>query len=100
MKIQIESNDFEEKCYCHLCGNTFFPIAVVARAYKESGEYLTDVCPECIATGSEGISLRMRQRADSLRTVATELERLARTEIDSPSLAQLNVANQLEKALR
>lgn len=100
MKIQIESNDFEEKCYCHLCGNTFYPIAVVARAYQESGEYLTDVCPECIATGSDGISLRMRQRADYLRSVAAELERLARTEIQSPSLAQLNIANQLEKALR
>jgi len=72
----------------------------VARAYRESGEYVSDVCPECLATGTEGISNRMRQRADYLRSLAVELEQLARSDIESPSLSQFNIANQLEKAMR
>ena len=99
MKIQIESNDFDEKCYCDLCGSTFIPTEVLARAYKESGDYITDVCPHCLATGAEGISLRMRSRADRLRAMAAELERLARGDIEAPSLEQVSVMNQIVKAL-
>ncbi len=100
MKIEIHSNDFDEKCRCHLCGQIFFPSAVVAKAFKESGEYLTDVCGECIAVGPEGMSKRMRTRADYLRQIAAELEGLARSEIKSPSIAQLNIMNQIENAMR
>jgi len=100
IQIKVESNNFDERCRCNLCGSIFFPLDVVARAYRESGEYVSDVCPECLATGAEGISQRMRQRADYLRSLAGELEQLARNEIESPSLSQFNIANQLEKAMR
>ncbi|MEQ8956496.1 MAG: hypothetical protein RLP02_01010 [Coleofasciculus sp. C2-GNP5-27] len=100
IQIKVESNDFDERCRCNLCGNIFFPLEVVARAYRDSGEYVSDVCPECLATGAEGISTRIRQRADYLRSLAVELEQLARSDIESPSLAQFNIANQLEKAMR
>lgn len=100
MKIYIETNDFEEKCYCHLCGSIFIPTEVVARAYHETGEYITDVCHHCLAAGEEGISRRMRQRADSMRQVAQELERLARRELEAPTLEELKVANQMANALR
>jgi hypothetical protein len=100
MKIQIESNDFEEKSYCHLCGSSFHPTEVVAQAYKESGEYITNVCPQCIAVGEGGIRQRMRRRAQSLRAIASELEKLAAEEIESPSLDRFKIITQIAKALR
>lgn len=100
MKIYIESNDFDEKCFCHLCGKVFFPTEVVARAYRESGEYLTEVCDHCLAGGADGIRRRLSERAESMRMVASELESLARNDIEAPTLEQLKVANQIVKALR
>ncbi|MGC9526001.1 MAG: hypothetical protein ACP5D7_10740 [Limnospira sp.] len=100
MKIEIESNDFDEKCYCHLCGNPFRPREVVARAYRDSGEFLSEVCPECIAKGSESVSDRMHRRAQTLRAIASELDRLAGSDICAPTLEQLNVMNQVVNALR
>ena len=100
MKIEIESNHFDEKCYCHLCGSPFRPREVVARAYRDSGEYLSAVCPECIAKGSESISDRMQRRAENLRAIASELDHLARSDISAPTLDQLNVMNQVVNALQ
>lgn len=100
MKIQIESNDFEEKSYCHLCGSVFYPTEVIARAYRDSGEYISDVCPQCIAAEPEGMRLRMRRRTETMKAIASELERLTRDEIESPSLDHFRVANQIAKALQ
>lgn len=100
MKIKVESNHFDEKSLCHCCGQIFCPREVIARAYRESGEYLTDVCTQCLAGGGEGISRQMRQRADYLRNLAAELEKLAREDIQAPSIEQLNVMNQIAKALQ
>ena len=100
MKIKVENNHFDEKLLCHCCGQVFFPKEVIARAYRESGEYIMDVCTQCLAGGTEGISSRMRQRADYLRNLATELERLAREDIQAPSIDQFNIMNQLAKALQ
>ena len=99
MKIELETNDFDERSYCHLCGSTSITKEVVAKAYNEAGDYITDVCPQCIATGAEGISLRMRSRAEELRAVAAQLEKLAWGNIDAPSIEQLNIMNQIAKAL-
>ncbi|MGC9505867.1 hypothetical protein [Baaleninema sp.] len=76
------------------------PQEVVARAYRDSGDYLSDVCPTCLAMGSEGISQRLRDRARYLKLMAWELERLADRPIDVPTIEQLNLANQIENALR
>ncbi len=100
MKIKVESNHFDEKSLCNCCGQVFLPREVIARAYRESGEYLTDVCPECLAGGTEGVSRRLRERASYLRRLASELEKLAREEIQAPSLEQLNVMNQIAQALQ
>lgn len=100
MKIQLESNYFEEKSLCHCCGQVFCPREVVARAYRESGEYLMDVCPQCLVGGKESISLRMSRRADYFRNLAAELEKLAREEIEAPSLEQFNIVNQIARALQ
>jgi hypothetical protein len=100
MKIQIESNDFDEKSYCQLCGSIFLPREVVATAYRESGEYLTNVCPQCLASGGEGMRKRMRRRADYLRSLAAQLEELARNEIESPDLDQFRIVTQIAKALQ
>ena len=59
-----------------------------------------DVCPQCLAGGREGISRQMRQRADYLRNLAAELEKLAREDIEAPSIEEFNVMNQLAKALQ
>lgn len=99
MKIELDTNDFDEKSYCHLCGSTFITKEIVARAYNESGDYITDVCPECIATGSEGISRRMRSRAEHLRALAAQLEKLAWDNIATPTIDQLNTMNQIARAL-
>jgi hypothetical protein len=100
LKIEVESNHFDEKLLCHCCGQVFCPREVTAKAYRESGEYLMDVCPQCLAGGTEGISRRMRQRADYFRNLAIELERLAREDIEAPSIDQFNIMNQLAKALQ
>lgn len=100
MRIELESNDFDEKCSCQLCGRIFIPRDVVARAYNDSGEYITDVCHECIASGEEGMSRRIRERADRFRQMAFELERLASGRIETPSLAQFNVMDQIVRTLQ
>jgi hypothetical protein len=100
MKIKVESNYFDEKSLCHCCGQVFYPREVIARAYRESGKYLMDVCPQCLAGGEEGISRRLRQRADYLRNLAAELEKLAKEDIQAPSIEQFNVMNQIAKALQ
>lgn len=100
MKIELETNDLDEQCSCHLCGEVFFASEVVARAYKESGEYLTDVCLNCLAAGADGISLRMRERAEYLRQIACELDRLSHSEIKAPNLVQFRVMTQIANALR
>ncbi|MDB9315806.1 hypothetical protein PN462_22020 [Spirulina sp. CS-785/01] len=99
MKIEIDSRDFEERCYCHLCGNLFVPRDAIARAYNDRGDWVSDVCPTCLATGVEGISERMQQRANYLRLAAAELERLAHSDINAPSLEELTVMNQVIQAL-
>ncbi|NEO28299.1 MAG: hypothetical protein F6K03_15820 [Kamptonema sp. SIO4C4] len=101
MKIEIDSRDFEEKCYCHLCGNLFVPrLDAIARAYNDRGDWVSDVCPKCLAAGTDGIAARMRQRAHYLRMAAAELERLAGGEINAPSLEELTVMNQVIQALQ
>jgi hypothetical protein len=100
MKIKVESNHFDEKSLCQCCDQVFCPREVIARAYRESGEYLMDVCPQCLAGGTEGLSRQMRQRADYLRNLAAELEKLAREDIQAPSIEQLNIMNQIAKALQ
>lgn len=100
MRIELESNDFDEKAICHFCGIMFTPQEVIARAYRDQGDYITDVCPECIAIGKEGISRRILERAYSLRSLAEELERLAKGEIEAPSFSRYTIVNQVTKALR
>ncbi len=100
MKIYIESNDFEEKCLCQVCGRVFIPHEVIARAYNENGDYLSEVCQQCLASGSEGISHNLRQRAESLRLMASALENIARSEIEAPSIEHYLTANQMTRALR
>jgi hypothetical protein len=100
MKIEIESNNFGEKSYCYLCGSVFFPKDAIARAYRSSGEYLSDVCPHCLSAGATSARQRMQQRANLLRAMADELEKLARGEIESPTLEQLNIMNQVVRTLR
>ena len=99
MKIKLENNYFDEKSQCHLCGKSFFPEEIIARPYRDTAEYTTDVCPECIAAGKEGISRRIREQADYLRRLAAELERLADREIEAPSFERYTVVKQLTKTM-
>jgi hypothetical protein len=97
MKIQVESNDFDEIARCHLCGTTFHLSEVVARAYDDADKFLTDVCPDCIGVGPEGMRQRILKQAESLRSLAANLEQLAKGEIVSPSPAEFSVRVQLVK---
>lgn len=99
MEIKLESNYFEEKSQCHLCGKIFFPEEIIARAYRHQDKYITDVCPECIASGKEGISRRIREQAEYLRHLARELESLAEGEIETPSFERYTVVKQLTKTM-
>jgi len=99
MKIELESNYFDEKCKCHLCGSIFFPEEVVARAYRSSDEYITDVCPSCLASGNTGISQRLQAQADHLRRLARELEQLAKGDIEAPSFEHFQAVKQLTKSI-
>ncbi|MBP0013177.1 MAG: hypothetical protein J7545_19275 [Roseofilum sp. SBFL] len=99
MKIQLESNYFDEKCQCHLCGTIFFAEEIIARAYRSSDEYITDVCPQCLASGDTGISHRIRKQADYLRRLASELEKLADADIETPSFEHFQTVKQLTKSM-
>ncbi|MDJ1171015.1 hypothetical protein PMG71_16420 [Roseofilum sp. BLCC_M154] len=99
MKIELESNYFDEKCQCHLCGTLFFPEEIIARAYRNSDEYITDVCPQCLASGDTGISDRIRRQADYLRRLASELEKLADGEIETPSFEHFQAVRKLTKSI-
>lgn len=84
MKIQVESNDFDEVARCHLCGTTFRLSEVVSRAYDDADKFLTDVCPDCIAAGPDGMRQRILQQAESLRSQAADLEQLAKMKLFLP----------------
>jgi hypothetical protein len=97
--IKLERNDFDERSRCQLCGSLFELDDIVARAYTDNGDYITDVCSLCLTSGEAGIRQRLQAHATHLRAIADRLDALSREDMTVPSPEHIQVIRQIAKAL-
>lgn len=96
MKIVWEQSIYvgNAPVFCSICGRQSYPIRnpknqlLLAVIYNKQGVALGEACQNCVASGSAGIRSRLQDRIQSLQNKVSELQALAETEIQTPSLEQ------------
>lgn len=80
--------------FCTICGRQSHPVRnkrnqlLLAIIYDRQGTAIGEACRDCVASGSIGIQTRLQERIQSLQQKVAELQYLASTEIQTPSLEQ------------
>lgn len=80
--------------FCTICGRQSHPIRnkrnqlLLAVIYDGRGVALGEACRDCVASGSAGIRTRLQERIQSLQLKVAELQMLAESEVQTPSLEQ------------
>jgi len=80
--------------FCTVCGQQSYPVRrdgqqlVLAILYNSQGIAWGEACRDCVASGSEGIKLRLQERIHSLQTKLAELQTLAQEPVETPSIEQ------------
>lgn len=80
--------------FCTICGRRSHPVRnrqnqlLLAVIYNQQGVALGEACRDCVASGSTGIQERLQERLEELQVKINELQMLAETEIQTPSLEQ------------
>lgn len=62
---------------CVLCGSIYSLKTARASVYSQQGIEYGDACPECLASGPQGIKARLLENVQRLREFADELETLS-----------------------
>ncbi|WAL58393.1 hypothetical protein [Thermocoleostomius sinensis] len=96
MKIVWEQSIYvgNAPVFCSICGCQSYPVRnqnnqlLLAVIYNKQGVALGEACRDCVASGSVGIRSRLEERIQSLQAKIAELQTLAETEIQTPSLEQ------------
>jgi len=96
MKIVWEQSIYvgNAPVFCSICGRQSYPIRnpknqlLLAVIYDNQGVVLGEACRDCVAAGSSGIQSRLQERIQSLQNKVADLQALAETEIQTPSLEQ------------
>jgi hypothetical protein len=77
---------------CGICGIRFPLGAAIARAECDDGVDWREVCPKCLASGSDGIVATLRRRAAIYRQIAEDFEEVADEGIrDMPTPEELRL---------
>lgn len=96
MKIVWEQSIYvgNAPVFCSICGHQSYPICnpknqlLLAVIYDRHGVVLGEACRDCVAAGSAGIRSRLQERIQSLQNRVADLQALAETEIQTPSLEE------------
>ncbi|MBE9182131.1 hypothetical protein IQ268_26550 [Oculatella sp. LEGE 06141] len=80
--------------FCTICAQRSYPIRsrrnqlLLAILYDQHGVMHGEVCRDCVAAGSDGITARLQERIHSLQAKVAELQTLARESIETPTLEE------------
>jgi hypothetical protein len=79
--------------FCTICDRRSHPLQVegqllLAVLYDQRGVAYGEVCRSCVSAGSAGIKAMLHERIQILQKKANELQRLAQTDIQTPTLEQ------------
>jgi hypothetical protein len=80
--------------FCTICGRRSYPIRnrrnqlLLAVIYDQRGTAWGEACCDCVASGSEGIKARIRERVSALQEKIDELTTFSEAEIETPTLEQ------------
>lgn len=96
MKIVWEQSVYvgNAPVFCTICGCRSYPVRnqknqlLLAVIYDKHGVALGEACRDCVSAGSAGIQARLNERIQSLQDKINELQVLAESEIQTPSLEQ------------
>ncbi len=96
MKIVWEQSIYfgNAPVFCCICGHRSHPIRsgsnqlLLAVIYDHDGKMHGEACRDCVAAGTEGIKHRLAERIEALQAKLTELEHLAKENIQIPSIEQ------------
>ncbi|NJO41170.1 MAG: hypothetical protein HC769_23760 [Cyanobacteria bacterium CRU_2_1] len=96
MKIVWEQSVYvgNAPVFCTICGCRSYPVQsrknqlLLAIIYDKRGVAWGEACRECVSAGSAGIKARLQDRIQDLQSKINELQLLADTEIQTPTLEQ------------
>lgn len=95
MKIVWEKSVYigNAPIFCTICDRRSLPLQVegqllLAVLYDQRGIACGEVCRSCVSAGSAGIKAMLQERIQILQNKTSELQRLAQTDIQTPTLEQ------------
>jgi hypothetical protein len=79
--------------FCAICGHRYYPRQhghqlLLAIIYDDQGTVQGEACRDCVAAGPLGIRSRLDERIKSLQDKVNELQHLAQSTIETPTLEQ------------
>jgi len=80
--------------FCAICGHRAYPVRtrrnrlMLAVLYDDRDVMQGEACRDCVTSGSAEIKTRLQERIEKLQQQMNELQAMAQSEIETPSLEE------------